>query len=63
MKNLQNGNEWLWDRAKFMDRRFMMQALYQEYLDEDPKAKKMVGPPTSTVRDLFGVHRGLTIQG
>ena len=56
MKNLQNGNEWLWDRAKFMDRRFMMQALYQDYLDDDAKAKKMVGPPTSQVRTYVRGH-------
>ncbi|CAH1778943.1 unnamed protein product [Owenia fusiformis] len=35
MKNLLNGNTWLWDRAKFVNRRFMMQDLYQSWLDGD----------------------------
>ena len=27
MKSLLNGNVWLWDRGKFMNRRFLMQVL------------------------------------
>lgn len=33
MKSLLNGNVWLWDRGKFMNRRFLMQDLYQRHLD------------------------------
>ena len=27
MKSLLNGNVWLWDRGKFMNRRFLMQVI------------------------------------
>jgi len=33
MKNLLNSNVWLWDRGKFMNRRFLMQDLYQRFMD------------------------------
>ncbi len=54
MKNLLNGNEWTWDRAKFTDRRFQMQELYQRYLEEEDPA--LLGPPATKVsfaKDLF----------
>ncbi|XP_046842712.1 kinesin-like protein KIF28P [Xenia sp. Carnegie-2017] len=35
MTDLLNGNSWLWDRGKFMNRRYLMQDLYQRYLDGD----------------------------
>ena len=47
MKNLLNGNEWTWDRAKFTDRRFQMQELYQRYLEEEDPA--LLGPPATKV--------------
>ncbi len=47
MKNLLNGNEWTWDRAKFTDRRFQMQEMYQRYLEEEDST--MLGAPTSKV--------------
>ena len=53
MKSLSNGNEWLWDRAKFMDRRFLMQALYQEYIEDEKKSTSISGPPTNAVSDVI----------
>ncbi|KAL8592992.1 hypothetical protein ACOMHN_017922 [Nucella lapillus] len=38
MKNLLNGNTWLWERGKFMNRRYLIQNKYQEYLDGDEDA-------------------------
>ncbi|CAB3998979.1 kinesin KIF28P [Paramuricea clavata] len=35
MTDLLNGNSWLWDRGKFMNRRYLMQDLYQKFLDGD----------------------------
>eukprot|EP00794_Sanderia_malayensis_P019281 gene19281-21207_t len=39
MKNLLNDNVWLWERGKFTNRRFLMQDLYQRYLDGDESVK------------------------
>jgi pSer/pThr/pTyr-binding forkhead associated (FHA) protein len=33
MKNLLNNNEWIWDRGKFMNRRYLIQDLYERFLD------------------------------
>ncbi|RUS83416.1 hypothetical protein EGW08_008837 [Elysia chlorotica] len=33
MKNLLNGNTWLWPHGKFVDRKYMIQDMYQRYLD------------------------------
>ncbi|KAK3761147.1 hypothetical protein RRG08_022551 [Elysia crispata] len=33
MKNLLNGNTWLWAHGKFVDRKYMIQDMYQRYLD------------------------------
>ncbi|XP_025115263.1 kinesin-like protein KIF28P isoform X3 [Pomacea canaliculata] len=54
MKNLLNGNTWLWERGKFMNRRYMMQEMYQQYLDgEDvlkrPKEEDPFWEPTEDV--------------
>ncbi|KAL5006291.1 hypothetical protein ScPMuIL_015097 [Solemya velum] len=35
MKNLGNGNEWMWDRNKFTNRKFLMQEMYQNFIDGD----------------------------
>lgn len=51
MRNLFNGNEWLWERAKFMDRRFQMQELYQKYLEDEDK--QLTGPPTKESDPFF----------
>ncbi|XP_074645604.1 kinesin-like protein KIF28 isoform X2 [Tubulanus polymorphus] len=39
MKNLLNGNTWLWERGKFMNRRYLMGDLYQKYLDGEDVTK------------------------
>ncbi|CAL1526285.1 unnamed protein product, partial [Lymnaea stagnalis] len=33
MNNLLNGNVWLWEHGKFMNRRYLIQEMYQKYLD------------------------------
>ncbi|EDO35613.1 predicted protein [Nematostella vectensis] len=35
MKNLLNENVWLWDRGKFLNRRFLMQEMYQKFMDSE----------------------------
>ncbi|XP_070576240.1 kinesin-like protein KIF28 isoform X2 [Ptychodera flava] len=41
MKNLLNGNTWLWERGKFMNRRYLMQDMYQRWLDGDEDVMKI----------------------
>ncbi|XP_071824596.1 kinesin-like protein KIF28 isoform X3 [Apostichopus japonicus] len=41
MKNLLNGNTWLWDRGKFINRRYVVQDLYQRFLDGDEDVMKL----------------------
>lgn len=41
MKNLLNGNTWLWERGKFMNRRYLIQDLYQRFLDGDKSVLKI----------------------
>jgi len=41
MKNLLNDNVWLWERGKFMNRRFLMMDLYQRFLDGDETVKSI----------------------
>ncbi|XP_033626333.1 kinesin-like protein KIF28P isoform X2 [Asterias rubens] len=35
MKDLLNRNSWLWERGKFINRRYVIQDLYQRYIDGD----------------------------
>ena len=35
MKNLTNDNEWLWDKNKFINRKYIMQEMYQNYTEGD----------------------------
>ena len=35
MKDLSSKNEFLWDRSKFMNRRYLMQEMYQNYVEGD----------------------------
>lgn len=32
-KNMFNGTEFLWDRNKFINRKFLMQEMYQDYTE------------------------------
>ncbi|XP_052232106.1 kinesin-like protein KIF28 isoform X2 [Dreissena polymorpha] len=54
MKNLLNENTWLWERGKFMNRRYLIQDLYQKFLDGDdiskiPKEEDPFWEPTEDV--------------
>jgi hypothetical protein len=31
-----SGNDWMWDRNKFIKRKFLMQEMYQNYIKGDP---------------------------
>ena len=35
MRDLKNKNEYLWDRNKFINRKYLMQEMYQNYVDGD----------------------------
>ncbi|XP_033755330.1 kinesin-like protein KIF28P isoform X3 [Pecten maximus] len=39
MTNLLNSNTWLWQRGKFLNRRYLIQDLYQRFLDGDDLSK------------------------
>ncbi len=46
MKNLSNDNEWIWDKNKFINRKYMMQEQYQNYINGDDV-------PISKVKAVF----------
>ncbi|KAK0041455.1 kinesin-like protein KIF28P [Biomphalaria pfeifferi] len=51
MKNMLNGNTWLWESGKFMNRKFLIQEMYQKYQDGEnialiPKEKDPFWEPT-----------------
>ena len=31
-----SGNDWLWDRNKFINRKFIMQEMYQNFVEGEP---------------------------
>lgn len=33
MKSLEDDAEWIWDRNKFLNRKFLMQEMYQNYVE------------------------------
>ena len=35
MRNLGNDTEFMWDRSKFINRKFLMQEMYQDYVNGD----------------------------
>ncbi|XP_022096097.1 kinesin-like protein KIF28P isoform X3 [Acanthaster planci] len=41
MKDLLNQNSWLWERGKFINRRYVVQDLYQRYIDGDEDVLKL----------------------
>ncbi|BFZ12722.1 hypothetical protein BsWGS_15761 [Bradybaena similaris] len=54
MKDLLNGNTWLWEHGKFMNRRYLIQEMYQKYLDGEnmssiPKEKDPFWEPAEDV--------------
>jgi len=40
VKDLRNDNTWLWERGKFMNRRYIIQEMYQQFIDQDEDWKK-----------------------
>ena len=65
MKDLTNSNFWMWDRNKFINRKYKMQEMYQNFIDGMFKIESCFGkfqislrltlhPPTST---HLGDHR------
>lgn len=40
-RNLQNDNIWYWERSKFINRRFKINEMYQQYIDNDDSWKKI----------------------
>ncbi|KAH9515666.1 Kinesin-like protein kif28p [Bulinus truncatus] len=51
MKNMLNGNTWLWESGKFMNRRYLIQEMYQKYQEGEnialiPKEKDPFWEPT-----------------
>ncbi|CAG5116350.1 unnamed protein product, partial [Candidula unifasciata] len=54
MKDLLNGNTWLWEHGKFMNRRYLIQEMYQRYIDGEnmssiPKEKDPFWEPAEDV--------------
>ena len=46
MRNMESGNEFTWDRNTFINRKYLMQEMYQNYVDGDkdwdlPKVQNM----------------------
>ena len=35
MRNIDNDNEFLWNRNKFLNRKYLMQEMYQNFVDGD----------------------------
>nr|KAG5687659.1 hypothetical protein BaRGS_027551 [Batillaria attramentaria] len=61
MKNLENGNEWLLDRNKFINRKYLMQEMYQNFMEGDkdwdvPKEKDPFWEPPSSDVQIGSVH-------
>lgn len=56
MTNLQTMNVWLWDKGKLMNRKYLMQDLYQRYLEGEDfllRMKKEEDPFWEPAEDLF----------
>ncbi|XP_041375232.1 LOW QUALITY PROTEIN: kinesin-like protein KIF28P [Gigantopelta aegis] len=55
MKDLRNGNTWLWERGKFMNRRYMIQEMYQKYLDGEDvlSIQKEADPFWEPIEDML----------
>ena len=53
MRNLDNNNEFLWDRNKFLNRKYLMQEMYQNFVDGD---KDWDREKVSTLFDSLYTH-------
>lgn len=78
MKDLQSGREYLWPRTKFINRKFVMQEMFQDYEDgddwqlpdekdpftEDPDAESLIGCVEVSMQSLgYVVSRILKRNG
>ncbi|XP_031552052.1 kinesin-like protein KIF28P [Actinia tenebrosa] len=64
MKSMLNGNVWLWDRGKFMNRRFLIQEMYQKFMDGEDVSKipKEQDPFWEDVEDVLIGTANLFLQ-
>ena len=51
VKDLASGNLWLWERGKFMNRRYIMQEMYQQFIDDDQSWKDIKKEDVSFGKD------------
>ena len=57
-----SGNDWLWDRNKFINRKFIMQEMYQNYIEGDENWDyPQVGSLTLLHSEWQKLHRVLAI--
>ncbi|XP_064617411.1 kinesin-like protein unc-104 [Liolophura sinensis] len=61
MKQLTTGNSWMWDRNKFINRKYLMQEMYQNYVEGDadwdlPKEKDPFWEPANAEILIGTVH-------
>ncbi|XP_064614056.1 kinesin-like protein KIF28P [Liolophura sinensis] len=61
MKQLTTGNSWMWDRNKFINRKYLMQEMYQNYVEGDadwdlPKEKDPFWEPADAEILIGTVH-------
>ena len=49
VKDLASGNLWLWERGKFMNRRYIMQEMYQQFIDDDQSWKDIKKEDVSNI--------------
>ncbi|KAK3716103.1 hypothetical protein QZH41_019651 [Actinostola sp. cb2023] len=64
MKSMMNGNVWLWDRGKFMNRRYLIQEMYQKFIDNEDISKipKEEDPFWEDVEDVLIGTANLFLQ-
>lgn len=60
MKSLADGNTWLWDRNKFLNRKYLMQEMYQNFVEGEscdvPKEKDPFWEPADADVLIGSVH-------
>eukprot|EP01137_Pigoraptor_chileana_P032730 Opistho-2@22590 len=60
LRSLLNDNHWMWSRAKFLNRKFIMQEMYQNYVEGDewdqPQEKDPFWEPSDMEQLIGSVH-------
>ncbi|XP_064648285.1 kinesin-like protein KIF28P isoform X2 [Lineus longissimus] len=60
MVNMETGNEWMWDRIKFINRKYLMQEMYQNYVQggewDVPRDQDPFWEPVDTDLLIGSVH-------